>query len=77
MGAYVAYCGWYEIRIQYDPTIQDPVIDAAGPAQRGISSILDAAGPAVIAVVFAALLIVGFTLHRRRQAHRSRETDPA
>ncbi|MEU3304633.1 hypothetical protein ABZ729_33200 [Streptomyces sp. NPDC006678] len=76
-GACVAYYGWYAVRIQRDSTIQDPVIDAAGTAQRGISGILEAAGLAVIAVVFAALLIAGLTVHRWRQAHRSRETDAA
>ncbi|WP_171117405.1 MULTISPECIES: cytochrome c biogenesis protein CcdA [Streptomyces] len=68
VGAYVAYYGWYEIRVQRDPTTQDPVIDAAGAVQRGIAETLDATGPTTIALVFAALLITAVTLIRLRRA---------
>ncbi|MFE6331970.1 cytochrome c biogenesis CcdA family protein [Streptomyces sp. NPDC057798] len=57
VGAYVAHYGWYEIRVQQDPTVQDPVIDGAGTVQRAIAETLDAMNPAVAALVFAALLI--------------------
>jgi cytochrome c biogenesis protein CcdA len=80
VGGYVAYYGWYEIRVQHDPTTQDPVIDAAGAAQRGIAETLDAAGPAVIALVFAALLTTAVTLirfWRARGSRRSPGADPA
>jgi cytochrome c biogenesis protein CcdA len=80
VGGYVAYYGWYEIRVQHDPTTQDPVIDAAGAAQRGIAETLDAAGPPVIALVFAALLTTAVTLIRFRRARgprRSPGADPA
>ncbi|GEC08949.1 cytochrome C biogenesis protein CcdA [Streptomyces spinoverrucosus] len=68
VGAYVAYYGWYEIRVQRDPTTQDPVIDAAGAVQRGIAETLDATGPTTIALVFAALLITAVALIRLRRA---------
>lgn len=67
-GAYVAYYGWYEIRVQRDPTTQDPVIDAAGAVQRGIAETLDATGPTTIALVFATLLITAIALVRLRRA---------
>lgn len=74
VGAYVAYYGWYEIRVQRDPTLQDPVIDAAGAVQRGIAEALDATGPAVIALVFATLLIAAVALVRFRRARGARRS---
>jgi cytochrome c biogenesis protein CcdA len=74
VGAYVAYYGWYEIRVQRDPTTQDPVIDAAGTVQRGIAETLDGAGPAVIALVFATLLITAVAFLRFRRARGARQS---
>ncbi|WP_432043356.1 cytochrome c biogenesis CcdA family protein [Streptomyces cadmiisoli] len=75
VGAYVAYYGWYEIRVQRDPTTQDPVIDAAGTVQRAIAEFLDTTDPAAIAVVFAGLLLTAAALARRRRTRRSRVTE--
>ncbi|MGW0828609.1 cytochrome c biogenesis CcdA family protein [Streptomyces sp. NPDC002845] len=69
VGAYVAYYGWYEIRIQRDPTTTDPVIEAAGTVQAAIADAVDAVGPTVLAVALAALLIAGWA-HRRLRAAR-------
>jgi cytochrome c biogenesis protein CcdA len=68
VGAYVAYYGWYEIRIQRDPTAEDAVIDAAGAVQRSITDAVDAAGPVVLALIFAGLVIGALLVmrHRRR-----------
>lgn len=74
VGVYVAYYGWYEIRVQRDPALQDPVIDAAGSVQRGIAETLDAAGAAVIALVFTALLITAVALIRFRRARGTRRS---
>ncbi|MEV6408967.1 cytochrome c biogenesis CcdA family protein [Streptomyces bobili] len=74
VGAYVAYYGRYEIRVQRDPTLQDPVIDAAGAVQRGIAETLDGAGPAVIALVFATLLITAVALIRFRRVRGARQS---
>jgi cytochrome c biogenesis protein CcdA len=71
VGAYVAYYGWYEIRVQRNPATQDPVIDAAGMIQRTLANALDASGPAVIAAFLAALLVGGVTLRRRRPSTSS------
>ncbi|MFE7897219.1 cytochrome c biogenesis CcdA family protein [Streptomyces sp. NPDC057424] len=65
-GAYVAYYGWYEIRALRDPATTDPVIDAAAHIQRTVADSLDTAGPAVIAVLFALLLLVPLLIRRRR-----------
>ncbi|WP_328878746.1 cytochrome c biogenesis CcdA family protein [Streptomyces sp. NBC_00299] len=77
VGAYVAYYGWYEIRVQRDPTLQDPVIDAAGAVQRGIAEVLDATGPAVIALLFAGLFIAAVALVRFRRARGARRSPGA
>ncbi|MGP4052208.1 cytochrome c biogenesis CcdA family protein [Streptomyces sp. 2A115] len=74
VGAYVAYYGWYEIRVQRDPALQDPVIDAAGAIQRGIAETLDAAGPAAIALVFTTMLITAVALIRFRRARGARQS---
>ncbi|QOV33909.1 cytochrome c biogenesis protein CcdA [Streptomyces ferrugineus] len=66
VGAYVAYYGWYEIRVQRAPATQDPVIDTAGAIQRSLADALDATGPAVLAVLLAALLIGAVAVRRRR-----------
>ncbi|MGW0598957.1 cytochrome c biogenesis CcdA family protein [Streptomyces sp. NPDC002776] len=73
VGAYVAYYGWYEIRVQDDPTVQDPVIDAAGTVQRAIADALDAVSPAMALLVFVGLLIavvVPLRLRQRRLRQR-------
>ncbi|MFE9773789.1 cytochrome c biogenesis CcdA family protein [Streptomyces sp. NPDC005931] len=68
-GGYVAYYGWYEIRVQRDPATTDPVVEAAGTVQRTVADALDAAGPALLAVFV--LLLLGAAAVRRR---RSRST---
>ncbi|OUD03887.1 cytochrome c biogenesis CcdA family protein [Streptomyces swartbergensis] len=74
VGAYVAYYGWYEIRVQRAPATQDPVIDTAGTIQRTLADALDATGPAVLAAVLAALLIGGVALRRRHPRTADRES---
>ncbi|WP_236242370.1 cytochrome c biogenesis CcdA family protein [Streptomyces sp. CC228A] len=72
VGAYVAYYGWYEIRVQRDPATTDPVIDAAGTLQRAIADALDGLGPAVIAALFALLLLAALVVRRRRASRKDR-----
>lgn len=69
-GGYVAWYGWYEIRIFRGDRTDDPVVDGAVRVQRAVSGWLDALGPAVVAGVLAALLAgaVGVALVRRRRA---------
>jgi cytochrome c-type biogenesis protein len=58
-GGYVAYYGWWEIRVLAGGATADPVIDAAGAVQRWLDSSLDHAGPAVVALVVATLMVSG------------------
>ncbi|XMN11769.1 cytochrome c biogenesis CcdA family protein (plasmid) [Streptomyces griseobrunneus] len=72
VGLYVAYYGWYEIRVQRDPATTDPVIDGAGAVQRALADTLDSAGPAVIAGLLGILLLTAWVIRRLRARHSSR-----
>jgi hypothetical protein len=76
VGAYVAYYGWYEIRAQDDdPAATDPVIDAAATIQRTVADALDTTGPAVIAILFAVLLLAALLIRQRGRTRRPARTD--
>ncbi|WP_103510220.1 cytochrome c biogenesis CcdA family protein [Streptomyces sp. SM13] len=74
VGFYVAYYGWYEIRLQRDPATADAVIDAAGTAQRVLADTLDAVGPAALAGLLASLLLAAWAIRRRRARSADRST---
>jgi cytochrome c biogenesis protein CcdA len=67
-GAYVAYYGWYEVRLATDGprALRDPVVRTAGTVQQWLAGGLDTAGVTAVSVVFAALLVAGLALARRR-----------
>lgn len=82
-GGYVAWYGWYEVRL-FGGTggSDDPVIDAAGRVQTAISGWLAGLGPWVVATTAAALLALAAatTVVRRRAAGRrasAAHADPA
>jgi cytochrome c-type biogenesis protein len=65
-GAYVAYYGYYELRLFHaggNPV--DPIVEAAGTVQRTLVGWVDAAGPVVLTVVLAVLVAGGVLLARR------------
>ncbi|MFI7216933.1 cytochrome c biogenesis CcdA family protein [Micromonospora maritima] len=71
-GGYVAWYGWYEVRLaqgRYD-AFADPVIRTAARAQQTLVSAVDTLGPAVLTAVLAALLLAPLT---RRPRPRSRD----
>lgn len=72
-GGYVAWYGWYEIRLFSGAGADDPVVDAAGRLQSAVSGWLAGLGPWAVAGLVVALLAVaaGVTLARRRAAARS------
>ena len=69
-GGYVAWYGWYEIRLFSGGDAEDPVIDGAGRVQAAVSGWVDGLGPWAVAAVVAVLLAVaaGVTVVRRRRA---------
>ncbi|MGN9776602.1 cytochrome c biogenesis CcdA family protein [Micromonospora sp. H33] len=69
-GGYVAWYGWYEIRLFAGRGAADPVIDAAGRAQTALSGWVGGLGPWLVGAAAGALLAVaaGATVVRRRHA---------
>ncbi|WBB86093.1 cytochrome c biogenesis CcdA family protein [Micromonospora sp. WMMC264] len=70
-GGYVAWYGWYEVRLaegRYD-AFTDPVIRAAAGLQQTLVNAVDTLGPAVL----AALLLAAVLLTRRRPRSLSRD----
>ncbi|MBB5115550.1 cytochrome c biogenesis CcdA family protein [Micromonospora echinospora] len=77
-GGYVAWYGWYEVRLaegRYD-AFTDPVIRAAAEVQQTLVRALDTAGPAVLAAVLAALLLAALPLTRRPRPSHPRPSRP-
>ncbi|MFV2103739.1 cytochrome c biogenesis CcdA family protein [Micromonospora sp. LOL_024] len=69
-GAYVAWYGWFEIRILRGATTYDPIVDAAATAQRWLATLLDQTGAGTLTVILAVLL-TGAALSWWRQRRRS------
>ncbi|WP_431917954.1 cytochrome c biogenesis CcdA family protein [Micromonospora wenchangensis] len=67
-GGYVAWYGWYEVRLaqgRHD-AFGDPVVVGAARVQRMLVTALDTAGPAVLAGLLVVLLGVAALRHRGR-----------
>ncbi|WP_328344008.1 cytochrome c biogenesis CcdA family protein [Micromonospora sp. NBC_00421] len=67
-GGYVAWYGWYEVRLaqgRHD-AFGDPVVVGAARVQRMLVTALDTAGPVVLAGLLVGLLAVAALLHRNR-----------
>ena len=65
-GGYVAYYGWYEIRVLRGGGVDDPVIAAAAWIQRWLATWLDRIGAAGAAVILVILLGIAVALQRSR-----------
>ncbi|WP_326473644.1 cytochrome c biogenesis CcdA family protein [Actinophytocola sp.] len=66
-GGYVAYYGWYELRLFHaDGAASDPVVDAAGRVQGALAGLLDAIGPVPL-VLALITLATGLLLLRHRR----------
>ena len=71
-GLYVAYYGWYELRLARDLRVagHDPIVAAAGRVQQWLAALVDSLGALPLVLLLAVLvlgsLIVG--LSRRRRA---------
>ncbi|PZG18123.1 cytochrome C biogenesis protein [Micromonospora craterilacus] len=72
-GGYVAWYGWYEIRVFRGGTGTDPIVDAAATIQAAVAGWLGRVGPSTVAIAFAVLLVATATaaaLLRHRRARR-------
>jgi cytochrome c biogenesis protein CcdA len=65
-GLYVAYYGWYELRLVENRRLagRDPIVAAAGDVQRWLSDLVGGVGAIPLVLVLAALVI--FAALRRR-----------
>ncbi|MEU1838555.1 cytochrome c biogenesis CcdA family protein [Micromonospora chersina] len=67
-GGYVAWYGWYEVRLalgRHD-AFGDPVVRAAAEVQQTLVRTLDRAGPALLAAALVLLVAAGLLRRRRR-----------
>ncbi|MGW9194648.1 cytochrome c biogenesis CcdA family protein [Micromonospora chersina] len=67
-GGYVAWYGWYEVRLalgRHD-AFGDPVVRAAAEVQQTLVRTLDRAGPALLAAALVLLVAAGLLRGRRR-----------
>jgi cytochrome c-type biogenesis protein len=73
-GGYVAWYGFYEIRVFRDPATTDPIVDNAAKAQNAVAGWLDRVGPATAAAAVVLLLIAAAVqaLRRPKDVDRSR-----
>ncbi len=69
-GAYVAYYGWWELRVLAGGDAKDPVIDAAAGFQQELASFVDSVGP--FGWLTAALLLLLAVLATRRRTRTGR-----
>ncbi|MEW2353369.1 cytochrome c biogenesis CcdA family protein [Spirillospora sp. NPDC029432] len=65
-GLYIAYYGWYELRVLSGAAADDPVIGAVTRVQGAVTGWLDALGPWPVTAAFAAVGLL--VLLRRRRA---------
>ncbi|GAA0470889.1 hypothetical protein Ade02nite_34140 [Paractinoplanes deccanensis] len=73
-GVYVAYYGWYELRLIAGDTAGDPIVGTVTEIQGQITTWLDAIGIWWIAVAFALTAATALTLRAARQT-RTADTD--
>jgi cytochrome c biogenesis protein CcdA len=73
-GCYVAYYGWYELRIGRDARTSghDPVIAVASDIQHRLAGLVGGLGAGRLAVALAVLLLVGIVAGRRARRARPR-----
>ena len=66
-GAYVAYYGWYELRVFSGGSVDDPVVGAALQVQGALSRAVAETGAATLTVVLGVLVVAGLALAQLRR----------
>ncbi|GAB1641234.1 cytochrome c biogenesis CcdA family protein [Krasilnikovia sp. MM14-A1259] len=64
-GTYVAYYGWYELRLARDLRVTDPLVVAAGGVQHRLSDLVGRVGAGWLAVILVVLVAAGLLRPRR------------
>jgi len=69
-GAYVAYYGWYELRLVRDlrASGQDPVVNLASNVQQELSNVIGRLGAGWFVLMLAVLALAAVLLSRRRRS---------
>jgi cytochrome c biogenesis protein CcdA len=74
-GGYVAWYGWYELRLFAGGSAADPVVDGAATLQRAVAGGVDAAGAGGVAAA-AGLLVTAAAVAALLARRRSTRADP-
>jgi cytochrome c biogenesis protein CcdA len=76
-GGYVAYYGWYEVRLAKDgpAAFDDPVVTTGGRVQQWLAHGLDQLGVSTVVIAFAVLLAIGLVWGRLTRVGRSGRLD--
>ncbi|MGP3921358.1 hypothetical protein [Nonomuraea sp. 10N515B] len=73
-GLYVAYYGWYELRVFVGASSREAIVDAATAVQGALARWLESLGVAWVAVILAVVGAVALAARlARRNAHRSED----
>ncbi|MFD0888128.1 cytochrome c biogenesis CcdA family protein [Streptosporangium algeriense] len=70
-GLYVAYYGWYELRVNAGGSADDPVVGAVTDLQGQLTAWLDALGVRPIAAAFALTLVLALAVRTRKRRKES------
>jgi hypothetical protein len=65
VGAYVAYYGWWELRVLAGGATDDPVVGAAGRLQAVLAAAVNALGPIWLVVLLIGLVWLGLVMGSR------------
>lgn len=77
-GAYVAWFGWFEVRVLSGSALSDPVIDRASSVQQWLQNLVVSSRPVVTAAWLAGLLaVVAVIVGARRRLARASDDDPS
>jgi cytochrome c-type biogenesis protein len=77
MGAYLAYYGWYEIRVRGGNLGRDPIVDFFQRRQSALSAWINDVGAIRLGVLMAVLVVVALGVAVRQGRRRpTRETSP-
>nr|WP_260407678.1 cytochrome c biogenesis protein CcdA [Planomonospora venezuelensis] len=71
-GLYVAYYGWYELRVLAGSSADDPIVGAVTAVQGAVAAGVEALGAGGIAAVLAVLVLGAVALRRVRRGARPR-----
>ncbi|MEV6493984.1 cytochrome c biogenesis protein CcdA [Actinoplanes sp. NPDC051633] len=66
-GAYVAWYGGYELRVNADRRVSgtDPIVNASARVQEGAAALVSGVGAGWLLAALATLTVVAFVIHRR------------